>query len=148
MRRRVNWRGSPPPPRLSADGNTLYFGANKGGLYALGAADGKRRWQFNVYGSIDPSPTIDKNGTLYSGSTIGHVFALEADSGRQIFDYDAGGTVWTALRPLAQRHPGRRHPQGQSHGPGRPLSASHACAAGCRGREAGMLLPGRPYFRV
>ncbi|MGI8916841.1 MAG: PQQ-binding-like beta-propeller repeat protein [Chloroflexota bacterium] len=81
---------------LSADGSTLYFGANKGGIYALGAADGKRRWQFNVYGSIDPSPTIDKNGTLYTGSTIGHMFGLDAASGRQIFDYDAGGTVWTA----------------------------------------------------
>ena len=81
---------------LSADGHTLYFGANKGGIYALGTADGQRRWQFNVYGSIDPSPTIDRNGTLYSGSTIGHVFGLDAASGHQIFDFDAGGTVWTA----------------------------------------------------
>ncbi len=53
----------------------------------------KRRWQFSVYGSIDPSPAIAKNGTLYSGSTVGHVFALDADSGREIFAYDAGGTV-------------------------------------------------------
>lgn len=81
---------------LSADGNTLYFGANKGGIYALGSADGKLRWQFKVFGSIDPSPTIDKTGTLYSGSTVGHVFGLNAGSGQQIFDYNAGGTVWTA----------------------------------------------------
>lgn len=81
---------------LSADGSTLYFGANKGGIYALGTADGKLRWQHAIYGSIDPSPTIDKTGTLYSGSTVGHVFALDATSGRQIFDYAAGGTVWTA----------------------------------------------------
>lgn len=81
---------------LSADGSTLYFGANKGGIYALGTTDGKLRWQFKVFGSIDPSPTIDKTGALFSGSTIGHVFGLDASSGHQIFDYDAGGTVWTA----------------------------------------------------
>lgn len=81
---------------ISADGSTLYFGANKGGIYALNTADGKQTWNFSVYGSIDPSPTLDSQGTLYSGSTVGHVLALDAATGQEIFDYDAGAAVWTA----------------------------------------------------
>jgi outer membrane protein assembly factor BamB len=81
---------------LSADGATLYFGANKGGLYALHRADGAVRWRFPVYGSIYNSPTLDSRGTLYTGSTIGHLFALEAATGRPVFDYDAGAPIWTA----------------------------------------------------
>lgn len=86
---------------LSADGKTVYFGANKGGIYALNTQDGSKRWQFNIYGSIDPSPSLDSKGWLYTGSTIGHVFALDANSGQQQFDFDAGATVWTApaIRP-------------------------------------------------
>jgi outer membrane protein assembly factor BamB len=86
---------------LSPDGGTLYFGANKGGIYALNAADGSPRWQFKIYGSVYTSPTLDSKGTLYTGSTIGRVFALDSATGELILDYDAGAPVWTApaLRP-------------------------------------------------
>ncbi len=86
---------------LSPDGTTLYFGANKGGIYALNAADGSLRWRFDILGSVYSSPTLDRAGILYTGSTIGHVFALNAADGELIFDYDAGAPVWTApaLRP-------------------------------------------------
>jgi outer membrane protein assembly factor BamB len=86
---------------LSKDGRTLYFGANKGGLYALNAADGTRRWQFPIHGSVYSSPTLDARGTLYTGSTLGHVYALDGETGAIVFDYDAGVPVWTApaLRP-------------------------------------------------
>jgi outer membrane protein assembly factor BamB len=85
---------------LSADGSTLYFGANKGGIYALNTADGSRRWQYKLVGSVYSSPTLDSRGTLYSGSTVGHVLALN-EAGEGIFDYDAGAPVWTApaIRP-------------------------------------------------
>ena len=86
---------------LSADNSTLFFGANKGGLYALKRDDGSLRWQTPIYGSIYTSPTLDAQGTLYTGSTVGHVFAIDSATGQTIFDYEAGPPVWTApaIRP-------------------------------------------------
>jgi outer membrane protein assembly factor BamB len=86
---------------LSADGSTLYFGANKGGIYALNRIDGSLRWQYPIVGSIYSSPALDATDTLYTGSTVGHVFAIDGASGRRIFDYYAGAPIWTApaLRP-------------------------------------------------
>jgi outer membrane protein assembly factor BamB len=81
---------------LSADGKTLYFGANKGGIYALNAADGSKVWQFPIYGSVYSSPALDAKGILYTGSTVGHVFAIDTSTGRPLWDYDAGQEVWTA----------------------------------------------------
>jgi outer membrane protein assembly factor BamB len=86
---------------LSADNSTLYFAANRGGVYALNRADGSLRWRFDVYGSIYSSLASDRRGTLYSGSSAGHLFALDSVDGRVIFDYDAGRPIWTApaIRP-------------------------------------------------
>ncbi len=86
---------------ISADGQTLYFGANKGGIYAVAATDGSLRWRFNIYGSVFNSPTLDKAGVLYTGSTVGHVFGIDSATGKQVFDYAAGFSVWTApaIRP-------------------------------------------------
>jgi outer membrane protein assembly factor BamB len=86
---------------LSADGSTLYFGANKGGIYALNRQDGSLRWQFPIVGSVYSSPALDAAGRLYTGSTAGHVIALESASGRVVFDYDAHAPIWTApaIRP-------------------------------------------------
>jgi outer membrane protein assembly factor BamB len=86
---------------LSADNSTLYFGANKGGIYALNRMDGSLRWQYPIVGSVYSSPALDATDTVYTGSTVGHVIALEGKSGRLIFDYDAQAPIWTvpALRP-------------------------------------------------
>jgi outer membrane protein assembly factor BamB len=86
---------------LGLDNHSLYFGANRGGLYALDRDTGSLRWQFNVHGSVYSSPTLDSQGTLYAGSTVGHVFALQSETGRMIWDFDARAPVWTApaLRP-------------------------------------------------
>jgi outer membrane protein assembly factor BamB len=86
---------------LNADASMLYFGANKGGIYALSRQDGALVWRFDVPSSIYSSPTLDRDGVLYTGSTIGHVFAIDAQSGEAVFDYDAGMAVWTApaIRP-------------------------------------------------
>ena len=83
-------------PALAPDARTVYFGANKGGVYAVDTADGKLRWRAFVYGSIYNSPTLDSQGTLYTGSNVGHVFGLDAATGKTFFDYDAGAPVWTA----------------------------------------------------
>jgi outer membrane protein assembly factor BamB len=86
---------------LSADSSTLYFGANKGGIYAVNRLDGTLKWQFPIVGSVYSSPALDATGTLYTGSTVGHIFAINGATGQRIFDYDAQAPVWTApaIRP-------------------------------------------------
>ncbi|GAC1314728.1 MAG: hypothetical protein NVSMB2_04670 [Chloroflexota bacterium] len=88
-------------PALSRDGSTLYFGANKGGIYAVDRVNGSLHWRFPIVGSVYSSPALDATDTLYTGSTVGHVFAFEGATGREIFDYDAQAPIWTApaLRP-------------------------------------------------
>ena len=86
---------------LSADNTTLYFGANKGGIYALNRVNGSLEWQYRIVGSIYSSPALDATGTLYTGSTVGHVLALDSANGHLVFDYYAQAPIWTApaLRP-------------------------------------------------
>lgn len=86
---------------LSADSSTLYFGANKGGMYALNARDGSLKWKFPVYGSIYASPALDARGTLYAGSSVEHVYAIDSSSGEAIADFSVGAAVWSApsIRP-------------------------------------------------
>jgi outer membrane protein assembly factor BamB len=86
---------------LSADGTTLYFGANKGGIYAVNREDGSLRWQHPIVGSIYSSPALDAAGHLYTGSTAGHLIELDAATGETLFDYTAGAPIWTApaIRP-------------------------------------------------
>lgn len=80
---------------LSPDASNLYFGANKGGIYALNTANGSLRWRFDIYGSIYSSPVLDRRGTLYTSSTVGYLFALDAATGQRVFDYAVGASVWT-----------------------------------------------------
>ena len=86
---------------LSADASVLYFGANKGGIYALNTRDGSLKWQFPIFASVYSSPALDARGTLYSGSTVGVVYALDSSSGEQVAAYTAQAPVWTApsIRP-------------------------------------------------
>jgi outer membrane protein assembly factor BamB len=86
---------------LSADSSTLYFGANKGGIYALNRQDGSLAWRFGMPGSIYNSPAVDADGVVYTGSTIGTVFAIDGQTGQQVFGFEAGAAVWTApaIRP-------------------------------------------------
>jgi outer membrane protein assembly factor BamB len=86
---------------LSADGSTLYFGANKGGIYALNTQNGALKWQFDIVGSVYGSPALDAGGTLYTGSTVGHVFSVATATGDYITDLDVSAPVWTApsIRP-------------------------------------------------
>jgi outer membrane protein assembly factor BamB len=86
---------------LSNDGNTLYLGANKGGIYAINRKDGSLVWQFPIQGSVYSSVAVDAAGTVYTASTLGHVFALDGRTGSVLADYDAHAPIWTApaIRP-------------------------------------------------
>jgi len=86
---------------LSPDASVVYFGANKGGIYALNTRDGSLKWQFPIFGSVYSSTALDARGTLYSASTVGSVYAIDAAAGEKIAEYPAGAPVWTApaIRP-------------------------------------------------
>jgi outer membrane protein assembly factor BamB len=88
-------------PALSADGSVIYFGANKGGVYAVNTADGSKRWQFSIYGSIYASSVLDSRGVLYTGTTIEHLYANDAATGEMLWDLDVHNEVWCApsIRP-------------------------------------------------
>ncbi|MBV9547029.1 MAG: PQQ-like beta-propeller repeat protein, partial [Chloroflexi bacterium] len=88
-------------PVLSPDGSVIYFGANKGGIYAVNTRDGTRKWQFPVYGSIYASSVLDSRGVLYTGTTIEQVYAVDSSTGQQVWAFDARDQVWCApsIRP-------------------------------------------------
>ena len=81
---------------LSADGSTLYFGANKGGMYALNTRDGSLKWQFNIFGSIYSSPALDAAGTLYTGAPL-------ATSSRCQPRTVSDSPTWTSARRCGRR---------------------------------------------
>jgi outer membrane protein assembly factor BamB len=86
---------------LNSDASVLYFGANKGGMYALNTRDGSLKWQFPVYGSIYSSPALDAAGKLYTGSSIEFVYGCLAVTGDKFAEYSAGEAIWSApsIRP-------------------------------------------------
>jgi outer membrane protein assembly factor BamB len=88
-------------PTLSADGLMIWFGANKGGIYALDTAHGSRVWQYPVYGSIYASSVLDSRGVLYTATTIEHIYGLQSASGELVWDLDVHNAVWSApsIRP-------------------------------------------------
>jgi large repetitive protein len=88
-------------PVLSSDASTIWFGANKGGVYALNTRDGSKRWQFPVYGSIYASSVVDSRGVLYTGTTIEHLYAIDSSNGEPLWDLDVHNQVWSApsIRP-------------------------------------------------
>jgi outer membrane protein assembly factor BamB len=84
---------------LSDDGQTLYFGANKGGIYALRTADGTLAWQYPILGSVYSSLTLDRNGVLYTGSTAGHLIAIDSGTSEKIWDYTNPDAVAVRTAP-------------------------------------------------
>ncbi len=86
---------------LSPDGRTLYFGANKGGIYAVDAQSGAKRWQLPVYGSIYASSALDSRGVLYTGTTIEQLYVVDSANGQELWDYDVKDEIWSApsIRP-------------------------------------------------
>jgi outer membrane protein assembly factor BamB len=90
-------------PALNADASTVYFGANKGGVYAVDTSNGTLRWQSKIFGSLYGGMTLDAKNTIYTGSTVGHFFGIDATNGQWLFDFnaDAYPGIWTsaAIRP-------------------------------------------------
>ena len=54
-------------PLISADGETVYAGADKT-LYAINMTDGSLRWQYSLQGKLKVTPSLDMVGNIVIGS--------------------------------------------------------------------------------
>lgn len=71
---------------------TVIVGAGDGGVYALDAATGRRKWRASTEGRVRSSPAI-ANGRVYVGSNDGRVYCFDLSSGARRWTYDTEGTT-------------------------------------------------------
>lgn len=69
--------------------NTVYIASGDQHVYALDAATGVVRWQFEAADVIHASPAV-ANGLVYIGSWDRNLYALEAATGRERWRYTTG----------------------------------------------------------
>jgi outer membrane protein assembly factor BamB len=79
-----------PPPVTVADG-VVYFGSDQGGVYALDARTGVKRW-FAPTGPVLSSPAV-ADGLVYFGSQDQHIYAVDAATGAERWAFPTGGPV-------------------------------------------------------
>jgi len=75
----------PATAPVMADGS-VFVGHRSGAVYAINAADGRRRWTAHTGGPVFFPPAI-WNGRVYVGSGDGWVYAFEAATGRQLWRF-------------------------------------------------------------
>ncbi|MCQ4166139.1 outer membrane protein assembly factor BamB family protein [Tahibacter harae] len=83
-----DWQGAQPV----VAGDTVYIGAGDGGLHAVDAASGQKRWRFDTRGRIRNAVALAE-GKVYVGSADHFVYALDAASGRELWRSDTGAEV-------------------------------------------------------
>lgn len=75
-------------------GDTVYAGSSDGGLYALDAANGTKRWRAAAGAPVFTGVTRLDDGSLLFGAMDGTVVRVDA-SGREMMRLRAGGSVTT-----------------------------------------------------
>lgn len=75
-------------------GDTVYAGSSDGGLYALDAASGAKRWRFAAGAPVFTGVNHLNDGSLLFGAMDGSVIRLDA-TGKEIARMKAGGPVST-----------------------------------------------------
>ena len=71
---------------------TIVVGAGDGGVYAIDAATGHRKWRAQTEGRVRASPAV-ANGRVYAGSYDGRVYCYDLTSGALRWRYDTEGTT-------------------------------------------------------
>jgi outer membrane protein assembly factor BamB len=85
-------------PVISED--VIYFGTDKGTLYAVGT-DGKIRWNYETGSAIEAPPLVFGN-IVYAGSSDGSMRAVNKSTGKLLWTYTTdnqivgSANVWTA----------------------------------------------------
>ena len=84
------------------DGDTVYFGAYDGNIYALNSRDGTALWRFETGDPVVGALAL-RDGTLYVGSTDGLLYALDiasctnvCPSSDQVPSFDTGSSIWAS----------------------------------------------------
>jgi outer membrane protein assembly factor BamB len=83
-----DWHG--PKPAL-ADG-VVYVGSGDGGLHAVDAASGERRWRFETGDRVRGGAAIAGERVVF-GSTDHFIYALDRATGRELWKHDTGAEV-------------------------------------------------------
>ena len=79
---------------LSADGDTLFFGAADGSLYAVRAVSGTRVWTRQLGGAVGSESVLTPDGTLLLvGAHDGYVYAVSTEQGKVVWRYQTGAQV-------------------------------------------------------
>ncbi|HEY7234060.1 MAG TPA: PQQ-binding-like beta-propeller repeat protein [Gemmatimonadaceae bacterium] len=71
---------------------TVVVGAGDGGIYALDATTGRRKWRAQTEGRVRASPAV-ANGRVYAGSYDGRVYCYDLTSGALRWRYDTEGVT-------------------------------------------------------
>jgi outer membrane protein assembly factor BamB len=87
---------------LDAGDNTVYFGSQKGRLFAVDTTTGKIRWSTPLG---DPNSTkvyapALYNGVVYVGAQDGKLYAVDATGGYVLWSYQMGGAA--VAKPLCR----------------------------------------------
>jgi len=85
-----DWQSSRP---LIVDGS-VYVGSGDGGMHALDATTGKRRWRFDTRARIRHGAALDGTRIVF-GSADHFVYALERESGQEVWRFDTNAEVDT-----------------------------------------------------
>ncbi|MBV9090729.1 MAG: PQQ-like beta-propeller repeat protein [Mycobacteriaceae bacterium] len=75
-------------PVLSANGSTVYVNSRDGGLWALGAADGKPKWSVPLGFTPQTPPSVAPGGLIVAGGGPGTKLVAVRDGG------DHGDVLW------------------------------------------------------
>ncbi len=79
------------PTEVSVSDGLVYFGSFLGGLYAVDAKSGERRW-LDSTGPIASSPAVAEN-TVYVGSDDHNIYAIDALTGAKRWTFPTGDRV-------------------------------------------------------
>lgn len=81
----------------AVDGDTVYFGARDGFLYAVSSSEGKLRWRFDHEQSwVNTSPAIADN-TVYAASSDGHFLqAVDTRTGKENWRSETTRPIWSS----------------------------------------------------
>ncbi|HKW09125.1 MAG TPA: PQQ-binding-like beta-propeller repeat protein, partial [Gemmatimonadaceae bacterium] len=71
---------------------TVVVGAGDGGVYALDATTGRRKWRAQTEGRVRGSPAV-ANGRVYAGSYDGRVYCYDLTSGALRWRYETEGVT-------------------------------------------------------